>query len=188
MRPRVILLTGAPGSGKSTLGRKISEALRIPFVARDDIRGGMSLTAGAWSDTLDVLPSGEAAVEAFLQIVEVVLRHGVSCVVEYVFRSNRPHDLDRVLAIGDAVVITAHCSDVEARLIERNGRDRLVANPAVLRAAGVSSVDEHTVAMVERMRLLQLEMMTEFPVPTLTVDTSGGYEPDFETVLGFAVG
>jgi len=181
------LLTGAPGSGKTTLGRQISDALRIPFIARDDVRGGMALTAGAWRDTLEQLPSGDVAVDAFLDIVESSLQHGVSCVAEYVFRSNRPGDLARLLAAGDAVVVITHCSDTEPRLIERNDRDRLVANPAVLRAAGFASVAEHTAAMIERMRAVQLEMTTSFPVPTLMVDTTAGYDPNLDMILAFAV-
>ena len=74
MRPRIVLLTGAPGSGKSTLGRELSSALRIPFIARDDVRGGMAMTAGAWRTTLERLPASDTAVDAFLDIVELTLR------------------------------------------------------------------------------------------------------------------
>lgn len=136
MRPRVVLLTGVPGSGKSTLGRRLSEALRVPFVARDDVRGGLAMTAGAW---------------------------------------------------GDVVVIVTSCSSTEQRVIDRNRADRLVAQPSVLRAAGVSTVDEHTAAMLPRTRAVELEMSTRFPVPVLTVDTTDGYDPDFDSILTFAI-
>jgi hypothetical protein len=41
--------------------------------------------------------------------------------------------------------------------------------------------------MVERMRAVELEMMTRFPVPTLTVDTTDDYDPGLDTILEFAV-
>lgn len=50
----------------------------------------MAMTAGAWRNTLEQLPASDTAVDAFLDIVELTPRHGVSCVAEYVFRSHRP--------------------------------------------------------------------------------------------------
>jgi hypothetical protein len=147
----------------------------------------MTMTAGAWRDTLEQLPASDAAVDAFLNIVELSLRRGVSCIAEYVFRSHRPGDLERVRTAGDAVVIITTCSDPRPRLVERNAVDRLIALPGVLRAAEASSVAEHTAAMVERMRAVELEMMTRFPVPTLTVDTTDQYEPGLNAIVNFAV-
>ena len=84
-------------------------------------------------------------------------------------------------------MIITRCSDPGPRLIERNTADRLIAQPAVLREAGASSVAEHTVAMVGRVRAVELEMMTRFPLPTLTVDTTDQYNPSLDTILEFAV-
>jgi Mg2+ and Co2+ transporter CorA len=147
----------------------------------------MTMTAGAWRDALEQLPASDTAVDAFLDIVELTLRRGVSCIAEYVFRSHRPDDLQRILVAGDAVVIVTTCPDPQPRLVERNAADRLVALPGVLRAAGASSVAEHTAAMVERMRSVELEMMTRFPVPTLTVDTTDQYDPGLDMIVEFAV-
>ena len=147
----------------------------------------MAMTAGAWEDTIEQFPAADTAVDTFLDIVELSLRRGVSCIAEYVFRSHRPGDLDRVRAAGDAVVIITRCSDPAPRLIERNMADRLIAQPAVLRAAGASSVADHTAAMVDRMRAVELKMMTRFPVPTLTVDTTDQYDPGLDAIFEFAV-
>jgi hypothetical protein len=40
------LITGAPGTGKTTLGTELSRALQIPFLARD-VRRGLFFTNGA---------------------------------------------------------------------------------------------------------------------------------------------
>ena len=187
MRPRAILVTGAPGTGKSTLGKMLATVLRVPFLARDDIRGGLVFSAGAWSNEPIELPPGDEAVELFLQTVEGLLAREVSCVIEYVVRSHRPADLERLRAAGDCIVIFTSCHDPVSRLIERNQSDRLIANQAVLDAAGVTTIEAHTAAMVERMRQVEREMTREFPVPVLHIDTSGDYNPSFEAVLEFAI-
>jgi len=36
-----VVISGIPGSGKTTLGRKLAEALRLPFYDKDDILDGL---------------------------------------------------------------------------------------------------------------------------------------------------
>lgn len=185
MRPRVVLVTGAPGSGKSTLARELARELRVPYLARDDVRGGLLFSAGAWSDSLEAIPSGDEAVALFLDLVEMMLDRGVSCVVEYVVRQHRPNDLDRILAAGDCVVIKTECSDPIQRFVVRNLDDRLISNPAVLDAIGHQSVESHTEATAERMRRVKVEMLNQFPVPTLSVDTDHGCDPAIDDIVQF---
>ena len=186
VRPRVVLVTGAPGSGKSTLGSQLAAMLRVPFIARDDIRGGLFFSAGAWGDELDRVPSADEAVEVFLQTVEGLLERGVSCVVEYVVRSHRPADLDRIVAAGECVVIMTRCDAALSRVAQRNLADRFVANRTILDAAGVGSVEEHTETVIVRMEQVEREMLREFPVPVLHVDTTEEYVPSLEAVVAFA--
>ena len=188
MRPRAVLVTGAPGGRKTTLAAQLARLLRVPFIARDDIRGGLFFTAGAWGDELVRVPSADEAVDVFLQTVEALLARGVSCVVEYVIRSHRPADLDRLLAAGECVVIMTRCDAASSRVVERNRSDRFVANRAFLDAMGFGSVAEHTEAVVPRMAQVEREMLVQFPrsVPVLQVDTTDGYEPDMDAVLAFA--
>ena len=183
-----MLLTGAPGSGKSTLGRQVAVRLRLPFIARDDVRGGLLFTAGAWSDRLERVPPSDEAVEAFLCVVESLLAGGVSCVVEYVMRRHRPDDFDRIAALGDCVVIVTSCTNPIERVRERNLSDRMVSSPPVLEASGFSSIEQHTKAVVTRMRSVIGEMRVDFPVPVLAVDTDGDYRPGLDDITAFVTG
>jgi predicted kinase len=56
-RPTVILMLGEPGSGKTELGTTLARALRVPFLARDDVRTGLYFTAGAWADRDHLRPA-----------------------------------------------------------------------------------------------------------------------------------
>ncbi len=183
--PRAVLLTGAPGSGKSTLGYELARSLRVPFIARDDIRGGLLFSAGAWGNELDRFPTGDEAVEVFLATVETLLGRGVSCVIEYVVREERPRDLERIMALGDCIVIRTSCDEPMERVRTRNLADRLIAYKAVLNAAGFRSVEDHTEALLARMRSVHNEMRVAFPVPVLEVDTSSDYVPSLEEILTF---
>ena len=186
-RPRLVLITGEPGSGKSTLGRRLGSELRLPFVARDDVRGGLAFTAGVWGDADDFggMPSSDDAVEAFLSTLESMLSHGVSCVAEYVVRANRPRDLERLRAVGDLVVVRTACAGALDRMVERHRSERLVGLPNTLAAAGVASADQHAALAADRMRVVVDEMLTDFPVPILDVDTDDGFAPDVETIIAF---
>ena len=73
-RPWLVLVSGEPGSGKTTLGRQLAGALRLPFLSRDDVRGGLYATAGLWTDDVHDHPPREAAVEAFVEILETAAR------------------------------------------------------------------------------------------------------------------
>lgn len=184
-RPRVVIVTGEPGSGKTTLGTEVARALRVPFLARDDVRGGMFLTAGAWTGSPFQVPDALEAVDAFLGIVEAMAAAGVSCVVEYVVREARPQDLDRLTAVGDCVVLMTSCREASERVARRNMADRLLAQDGVLDALGFASIDDHTAAVVARAADVREAMRTEFDVPVLHVRTDGPYRPGLDLVIEF---
>lgn len=185
-RPRIVLITGEPGSGKTTLGDELARALRIPFLARDDVRGGLFFTAGSWTEAPVDVPSAESAVEAFLALVETFAGRGVSCVVEYVVRTDRADDLERLTRAADCVVVRTECSDPVERLVERNRTDRLLGRGPVLDALGFDSIDEHTADMLRRMEQVRAEMRTRFEMPTLEVRTDDGFDPALDEIVRFA--
>jgi predicted kinase len=184
-RPRVVVVTGAPGSGKSTLGAELGRALRVPFLARDDVRGGLFFTAGGWGARPGGVPTADATVEAFLRIVETAVSLGVSCVVEYVVRPHRPADVGRLTSVADCVVVLTECRDHLERFARRNRADRLLNRRPVLDALGYTTIDEHTRHAVGRMRSVTDAMQVDLGLPTLRVHTDDGYEPGLDAIVDF---
>jgi predicted kinase len=185
--PRVVLVTGAPGSGKSTVGAALARAVRVAFLARDDVRGGLFLTAGAWGPRPARVPPADEAVEAFLRLVETAASLGVSCVAEYVARRHRPGDLRRLTAAADCVAVVTECRDPLDRAARRDRADRLLSRRPVLDALGYATVDDHAAAAAARMGSVAGAMQVDLGLPTLRVATDDGYEPGLDAIVEFAV-
>ena len=187
-RAQVVLITGEPGSGKSTLGAELSRALRVPFIARDDVRGGLFMTTGAWSARPRGVPTSEDAVETFLHLVETTASVGVSCIAEHVFLRGREADLARLTAVADCTVLHTWSRDALARFARRNAADRLLNRQPVLDSLGYATIGDHTTEAVARMQAVAGEMRTTFDLPNLEVNTDGGYDPGIDDIVDFVIG
>lgn len=186
-RPSLVLMLGEPGSGKTTLGTELGRALRIPFLARDDVRTGIWFTSGGWSDRPGPIPSPDRAVDTFLAIVESMVGLGVSAVVEYLFREARPQDLERLTAAAHCVGVRTWCADAPDRHITRERRDRLIQRDAVLDALGHESIEDRVAESSQRMAAAASEMRSDFEFPVLEVGTDVGYDPPLDEVVGFVI-
>ncbi len=189
-RPRLVMVTGEPGSGKSTLGRRLSEALHVPYLSRDDVRWGLRASAGLWTN--DVRTDAERAdaeradaVEAFLQLVEKAAELGISAVLEFIVFGDRPETLARLNAVADVLVVLATAADASGRADRRDLADPLLNRRSVLDALGHPTVESYTEGP-ER-EIVRSGMLTTFELPTLTVRTDDGYDPPFERIVDWVI-
>jgi len=94
--PWVIIVTGAPATGKTTLGRRIAHDLGWPFFHKDGIKEALFDTLG-WGDREWSKRLGHAAMVLLFYFVEAQLQAGRSLVVEANF--NPAFDTARFLAL-----------------------------------------------------------------------------------------
>ena len=77
----VILITGHPATGKTTLAHYLAQALGLPLLYRDGLKEKLADTLG-WSDDEWSLKLGSATWELLYHLVETLLRAQVAHIVE----------------------------------------------------------------------------------------------------------
>lgn len=81
MRPALIVFTGLPGTGKTTLSRAVSEHLHLPLVAKDDIKEIMYNEIG-WSDKAFSAKLAHATFGIMDYVTEQQIKNGQSLILE----------------------------------------------------------------------------------------------------------
>ena len=80
----VLIVTGPPAAGKTTLSRKLAKELNLPLIVKDDIKDKLFDVLG-WKDRDWSRKLGGASFEILFQILESLLQAQTSCIVETAF-------------------------------------------------------------------------------------------------------
>ena len=169
-KPALIVVTGEPGSGKTTLGLPLSKALRCPRISRDEIKEGLINTPGNPGAPADDI--ARHAYETFFNTVDLLLSRGVTLIAEAAFQHKVwAPKLDPLREIARVRIIVCFVDPelARSRRVRRSADDpdRLRFHPDPM-----ASVHEYD--------------PPHFDVPTLIVDCSSDYVPSFEEIIAFA--
>lgn len=82
----VIIINGPPGVGKTTLGKKIADEFKLPFISKDNIKDLLFENLG-WEDRAWSQKLGGASVELMYHFAETLLIAHKSFIVETAFRT-----------------------------------------------------------------------------------------------------
>lgn len=177
--PALVLVGGAPATGKSTLAGLLAADLRLPLLSKDLVKEAMLGTLGT-SDLARSRELGAAAYAVLYAVVSRVLEAGSGAVVDSNFARGLAEAELRPLAARASTVLV-HCqtssAEIVRRYVERAARGE--RHPGHLDAAALPDLLRHLDAGVYEPLDLQ--------VPTLRVDTTAGYAPGLAEIVAFVV-
>lgn len=117
--PLVVVVAGAPGSGKTTLAHHLATALTLPLFTKDDIKETLFDTLG-WGDRIWSRKLGGAAVALLFGCMEAELAAGRSFIVESNFHPARANaDFQALRARYPFRPCVVYCHAEEAVLLAR---------------------------------------------------------------------
>jgi predicted kinase len=163
----IIMVSGAPASGKSTLAHALSEALGFPLLSKDTIKESLFESLGS---RLGSSAGSPAELSRLLSraAMDVLWSLAPCCpqvILEANFRPKSRHERERLTALqGRKLEVYCHCTPEEAA---RRFRER------------ATRVDHHP---AHSMQTLAPELLEEFdrPVglcPVIDIDTECPVEP-----------
>ncbi|TWD79592.1 putative kinase [Kribbella amoyensis] len=172
----LIVISGPPGSGKTTLAHQVAQAVGCPAICRDEIKEGMAhATPGFVPGPGDPLTMRTLA--TFFDVLGLFAGRGTTVVAEAAFQ-------DRVWRPG----LEPLASQAEIRIVHCEVDPEVAYQRITARSASTPSRSVHEDAYHDKERWVRNHQVFDriaLDVPTLIVDTTDGYHPGLPEIAAF---
>ncbi|WP_241998341.1 AAA family ATPase [Kribbella sp. VKM Ac-2569] len=173
-KPMLVVVSGPPGTGKTTLAHRIAVAIGCPAICRDEIKEGMAhATPGFVPGPGD--PLTMRTLSTFFDVLGLLIGRGTTVVAEAAFQ-DRLWNPGLSPLLGRADVRIVHCT-VPAEVALERITTRSSSDPRR------SAHEDAQISADARLRTHNSFQPIDLPVPSITLDTTA--EPSIEEVLAF---
>jgi gluconate kinase len=172
-KPIIIYVSGAPGSGKTTLAEQLSQQLYIPHVSSDMIHGGVAFTKPA-HDRKQTLHN------IFVPIMINMAQNGVSFIADHVLQKgvSEADIIDKLSPYASIIYVHTRTTDPIQRYEDRVTNSKL---PSVVKRK------DHLLklAVPHRQNLTITNEPLDLEFPLIEVNTDHGFDPTLDEVIAF---
>jgi predicted kinase len=165
--PTLIVVTGRPGSGKTTLAKALAQTIRCPAILRDEFKEGMLHTTAPKDEDVAL-----AVYQTFFDTIGLLLSRRITLIAEAAFQHKLWAPKLEPLRVSADIRIIVCTIPPELAAARREERHR--ADPDREKFHPPVPSQEYD--------------PPHLGLPILSVDTSAGYQPGLETIAAFAGG
>jgi len=177
-RPSCIIVTGRPGSGKTTLAKKLGALLWLPVIGRDEIKEGYVNTYGVSHDELSA-DTNAIVSDSFFGIVTQYLASRISVVIEAAFQHQVwEHRMGEILELSSPVIVLCSVDDAVAA---RRHLQRGLEDPKREFYHGDKRVSHYK--KTGEILAPESYVAPNFNLPTIRVSTDEEYVPSIDQIV-----
>ena len=178
--PTLVVVSGPPGSGKTSLAHAIAQALPCPAICRDEIKEGMAHAQGPGFQGGHGDPLTRRTLPLFFEVVRVLVEAGVTVVAEAAFQDARWRpELEPLSEHARLRIIRCHVDPAVS--FDRAAR-RAANSQHRVKAHGDSTLGKE---IADWEQVVNSFEHISIPAPSIDVDTADGYHPTLDDIVAF---
>lgn len=176
-KPKLVIVTGRPGSGKTTLSKKLGQVLNLPALSRDELKEGYVNTFQVGHAKLPE-DTNKVVTDSFFETIELMLSKNISLIAEAAFQ----HEVWEMLVekVGDLCDISIVICEIDAEVAAKRHLERGLEDSNREYFHGDEAV-AHYKKTGEMLKPGEYNL-PKFSYPTIVISTESEYSPSLNSI------